>query len=144
MQPLNDISGRLSAPREGRLTPDDGLVCERMDLGDGLAVCRVSGRPSRAVMLAAPDEAEERVQMQAAWFAFLHAGRRAHPRLRVLLAMLAGGAPLQLEPLAMRGGRRTTTPASTTTTCRPARGRAFCLRVGGLPGRSVPATGWTC
>ena len=64
MQPLNDISGRLSAPREGRLTPDDGLVCERMDLGDGLAVCRVSGRPSRAVMLAAPDEAEERVHLQ--------------------------------------------------------------------------------
>jgi hypothetical protein len=36
-------------------------------------------------------------QMQAAWFAFLHAGRAAHPRLRVLFAMLAGGAPLQLE-----------------------------------------------
>jgi hypothetical protein len=43
-------------------------------------------------------------QMQAAWFAFLHAGRRAHPRLRVLFAMLAGGAPLQLERLAARGG----------------------------------------
>jgi hypothetical protein len=35
---------------------------------------------------------------------FLHAGRRAHPRLRVLFAMLAGGAPLQLERLAARGG----------------------------------------
>ncbi|HEV7482471.1 MAG TPA: hypothetical protein VGO13_05165 [Solirubrobacterales bacterium] len=43
-------------------------------------------------------------QMQAAWFAFLHAGRRAHPRLRVLFAMLAGGAPLQLERFAARGG----------------------------------------
>ena len=43
-------------------------------------------------------------QMQAAWLAFLHAGRRAHPRLRVLFAMLAGGAPLQLERLAARGG----------------------------------------
>jgi len=43
-------------------------------------------------------------QMQAAWFAFLHAGRRQHPRLRVLFAMLAGGAPLQLERLAARGG----------------------------------------
>ncbi len=41
-------------------------------------------------------------QMQAAWFAFLHAGRRAHPRLRVLFAMLAGGAPLQLERFAAR------------------------------------------
>jgi hypothetical protein len=43
-------------------------------------------------------------QMQAAWFAFLHAGRRAHPRLRVLFAMLAGGAPLQLERYAARAG----------------------------------------
>ncbi|HEY2053245.1 MAG TPA: amidohydrolase family protein [Solirubrobacterales bacterium] len=43
-------------------------------------------------------------QMQAAWFAFLHAGRRAHPRLRVLFAMLAGGAPLHLERYAARRG----------------------------------------
>ena len=43
-------------------------------------------------------------QMQAAWFAFLHAGRRAHPHLRVLFAMLAGGAPLQLERYAARRG----------------------------------------
>jgi predicted TIM-barrel fold metal-dependent hydrolase len=43
-------------------------------------------------------------QMQAAWFAFLHAGRRAHPRLRVLFAMLAGGAPLQIERFVARGG----------------------------------------
>jgi hypothetical protein len=43
-------------------------------------------------------------QMQAAWLAFLHAGRSAHPRLRVLFAMLAGGAPLQLERFAARGG----------------------------------------
>jgi hypothetical protein len=43
-------------------------------------------------------------QMNAAWFAFLHAGRPAHPRLRVLFAMLAGGAPLQLERYAARRG----------------------------------------
>ena len=43
-------------------------------------------------------------QMQAAWFAFLHGGRRAHPRLRVLFAMQAGGAPLQLERFVARGG----------------------------------------
>lgn len=42
-------------------------------------------------------------QMQAAWFSFLHAGRPAHPRLRVVFAMLAGGAPLQLERYAARG-----------------------------------------
>lgn len=43
-------------------------------------------------------------QMNAAWHAFLHAGRPALPRLRVLFAMLAGGAPLQFERLAARGG----------------------------------------
>lgn len=43
-------------------------------------------------------------QMNAAWHAFLAAGRRAHPRLRVLFAMLAGGAPLHGERLAARGG----------------------------------------
>jgi 6-methylsalicylate decarboxylase len=49
-------------------------------------------------------------QMQAAWFAFLHAGRAAHPRLRVLFAMLAGGAPLQLERYAARSGSPVPTP----------------------------------
>lgn len=42
--------------------------------------------------------------MQAAWFAFLQWGRPAHPRLHVLFAMLAGGAPLHLERFAARGG----------------------------------------
>jgi predicted TIM-barrel fold metal-dependent hydrolase len=49
-------------------------------------------------------------QMQAAWFAFLAAGRAAHPRLRVLFAMLAGGAPLQLERYAARAGRAVPAP----------------------------------
>lgn len=43
-------------------------------------------------------------EMNAAWHAFVHAGRAAHPRLRVVFAMLAGGAPLHLERLAARGG----------------------------------------
>jgi hypothetical protein len=43
-------------------------------------------------------------QLQGAWHAFAHAGRCAHPRLRVLFAMLAGGAPLHAERLAARGG----------------------------------------
>ena len=43
-------------------------------------------------------------QMQAAWLTFATAGRREHPRLRILFAMLAGGAPLQAERLAARGG----------------------------------------
>jgi predicted TIM-barrel fold metal-dependent hydrolase len=42
-------------------------------------------------------------QMQAAWLTFAAFGRREHPELRVLWAMLAGGAPLQAERLASRG-----------------------------------------
>lgn len=43
-------------------------------------------------------------QMQAAWLTFSAFGRRELPRLRVLFAMLAGGAPLLAERLVARGG----------------------------------------
>ena len=43
--------------------------------------------------------------MHTAWYAFLAWGRRAHPRLRVCFAMLAGLAPLHRERLTARGGR---------------------------------------
>ncbi len=42
--------------------------------------------------------------MQAAWLAFLAAGRARHPRLRVVFSMLAGLAPLHAERLSSRGG----------------------------------------
>jgi 6-methylsalicylate decarboxylase len=45
-------------------------------------------------------------QMQAAWLSFVTVGRRDHPRLRILFAMLAGGAPLLAERLLARGGPR--------------------------------------
>jgi hypothetical protein len=48
-------------------------------------------------------------EMQSAWLAFLVEGRRSHPRLRVVFAMLAGCAPIHRERLAGRGG-----PASLT------------------------------
>jgi hypothetical protein len=43
-------------------------------------------------------------EMQAAWLTFVSIVRREHPRLRVVFAMLAGGAPLLCERLAARGG----------------------------------------
>lgn len=43
-------------------------------------------------------------QMQAAWLTFATLGRRHHPNLRILFAILAGGAPLHAERLAARGG----------------------------------------
>jgi predicted TIM-barrel fold metal-dependent hydrolase len=43
-------------------------------------------------------------QMNAAWHAFAAEGRRRHPQLRVLFAMLAGLAPLHRDRLELRGG----------------------------------------
>jgi predicted TIM-barrel fold metal-dependent hydrolase len=43
-------------------------------------------------------------QMQAAWLTFAAVGRREHPDLRIVFAMLAGGAPLLSERLIARGG----------------------------------------
>ena len=42
--------------------------------------------------------------MNTAWHAFAAFGRPQHPELRVVYAMLAGGAPLHGERLAARGG----------------------------------------
>lgn len=43
-------------------------------------------------------------QMHAAWLTFAVYGRSVHPKLSVVFAMLAGGAPLLAERLATRGG----------------------------------------
>jgi len=43
-------------------------------------------------------------QMQAAWLTFVTLGRREHLDLKLVFAMLAGGAPLLVERLATRGG----------------------------------------
>ncbi|MBV9474400.1 MAG: amidohydrolase family protein [Solirubrobacterales bacterium] len=43
-------------------------------------------------------------QMHAAWLTFAAFGRREHPTLRIVFAMLAGGAPLISERLQARGG----------------------------------------
>ena len=43
-------------------------------------------------------------QMQLAWLTFVTAGRREHPELEIVFAMLAGGAPLLSERLELRGG----------------------------------------
>jgi 6-methylsalicylate decarboxylase len=43
-------------------------------------------------------------QMQAAWLTFATLGRRRHPSLRILFAILAGVAPIQVERLLARGG----------------------------------------
>ncbi len=51
-----------------------------------------------------PALADYVAQMQAAWLTVVTQGRREHPDLIVVFAMLAGCAPLQAERLATRGG----------------------------------------
>ncbi|HUA05062.1 MAG TPA: hypothetical protein VMB27_14255 [Solirubrobacteraceae bacterium] len=64
--------------------------------------------PSRAASLTDPlwwpALTDYVAQMQAAWLTFVTLGRRRHPQLTVVFAMLAGGAPLLSERLAARGG----------------------------------------
>ncbi len=105
----------VSLPATALCTPDAleriGPLLARLEAGDAplfvhpgpVAPSGTAGpRPPLPVWW--PALTDYVAQMQAAWFAFLHAGRAAHPRLRVLFAMLAGGAPLQVERFAARGG----------------------------------------
>jgi predicted TIM-barrel fold metal-dependent hydrolase len=104
----------LSLPATALATPDAlehiGPLLERLELHDAPLFVHpgpvTAQRPGAREPLPPwwPALTDYVAQMHAAWFAFLHAGRRAHPRLRVLFALLAGGAPLQLERLAARGG----------------------------------------
>ena len=66
-------------------------------------------------------------QMSAAWHAFAAWGRPRHPRLRVVFAMLAGGAPLHAERLAARGGPAEAIhdPLTSGSTPRPTAPRAI-------------------
>ena len=64
-------------------------------------------RPAPAARSAPPwwaAVADYTAQMQAAYFAWLADGAERHPNLRVVFAVLAGGAPIQLERLRSRGG----------------------------------------
>jgi 6-methylsalicylate decarboxylase len=72
--------------------------------GDVLASARVVGEVSLAEPLWWPALTQYVSEMQAAWLAFVGAGRAEHPRLRVVFTMLAGLAPLQHERLLSRGG----------------------------------------
>jgi 6-methylsalicylate decarboxylase len=64
------------------------------------------GPPAPAVPGAPPWRAavtDYTAQMQAAYFSWIAGGAARHPDLQVVFAILAGGAPFQLERLASRG-----------------------------------------
>jgi hypothetical protein len=88
----------------------DQLAAELEKRGQALFVhpgpaSRPEGRPGW--WTAVVDYAAE---MQAAWFAWLADGAIRFPNLSVVFAVLAGGAPIQLERLAVRGGAETGVP----------------------------------
>jgi hypothetical protein len=111
----------ISLPASALATPAAfdrvGPLLERLEHHDAALFVHpgpvaASGSPAAAAALPPwwPALTDYVAQMGAAWFAFLDAGRAAHPRLRVLFAMLAGGAPLQLERFAARGGEAPAAP----------------------------------
>jgi hypothetical protein len=72
--------------------------------GPGLLASRASGEAALRDPLWWPALTRYVADMQAAWLAFLGAGRLQHPELRVVFSMLAGLAPLHAERLRSRGG----------------------------------------
>ena len=72
-------------------------------LGGSRALPAVSDEPSLSDPLWWSALTRYVSDMQAAWLAFLSAGRAEHPRLRVVFSMLAGLAPLHAERLRSRG-----------------------------------------
>jgi 6-methylsalicylate decarboxylase len=90
-----------------------GPVLDRLELrgaplfvhpGPGLSTRAQLANPSLREPLWWPALTRYVAQMQAAWLAFVSAGRAEHPELRVVFSMLAGLAPLQIERLHSRGG----------------------------------------
>jgi 6-methylsalicylate decarboxylase len=115
----------ISLPAGGLSTPDDldhlePVIARAAKLdaplffhpGPGL------GRPSREPSLTEPvwwaAMTDYIAQMQAAWLMFAALGRRRYPRLRVLFALLAGGAPLVSERLGARTGWEPTLQGNAT------------------------------
>jgi len=76
----------------------------RSGSGPGLATAPAADETSLGDPLWWPALTRYVADMQAAWLAFLHAGRAEHPELKIVFAMLAGLAPLHAERLAARGG----------------------------------------
>lgn len=105
----------ISLPAGGLSTPDDldhlePVIARAAEL-DALVFVHPGpglGRPTREPSLTEPvwwaAMTAYIAQMQAAWLTFAALGRRRYPRLRVLFALLAGGAPLLSERLGARGG----------------------------------------
>ena len=100
-------AGALSSPEGVELA---GPLLERLEEGDAPLLVHPGPAPwsPRATARAEepwwPAMTTYVAEQSAAWHAFAACGRANHPALRVVFAMLAGGAPLHAERLAGRGG----------------------------------------
>jgi hypothetical protein len=105
----------ISLPAGALSGPDGvdrcGALLERLERRDAPLLVHPGPSPWRAQPYADSDApgwwpAMTRyvADMNAAWHAFAAFGRPVHPHLRVVFAMLAGGAPLHAERLVARGG----------------------------------------
>jgi hypothetical protein len=93
---------QLAGPRElERAAPVLDAV---QHSGKPLLVHPGAARTDRALPAWWPAMTSYVAAMQTAWLAWAEWGRAAHPRLKVVWAMLAGGAPLHAERLAAREG----------------------------------------
>jgi len=111
--------GKLLALGPGRLVegfPGVVVSAELLDDLDAVAPLLDDVMRSGAFVFVHPGPAQRRpgaprwwagivdygAEMQAAWFSWLDGGRERWPDLRMVFAMLAGGAPFHLERLALR------------------------------------------
>lgn len=111
--------GRLVPLGPGRLVegfPGTALSAERLDDLDAVAPLLDDLSRAGGFLFVHPGPARPRpgtprwwagivdyaAVMQAAWFSWLDQGRERWPELRLVFAMLAGGAPFHLERLALR------------------------------------------
>jgi 6-methylsalicylate decarboxylase len=112
----DEVAGLLDAGAAGLCLPAEALASpEGLDRVAPL-LDALTARDAPLLVHPGPAVADPRVPewwpamtsyvaaMQAAWLAWAAWGRAAHPDLKVVWAMLAGGAPLHAERLAARGG----------------------------------------
>jgi hypothetical protein len=107
---LDDGAAGLCLPATALGGPEPldriGPVLERLAARRAPLFVHPGPAPASAARLPAwwPPLTSYVADMQAAWLAWAAWGRAAHPELKVVWAMLAGGAPLHVERLAARGG----------------------------------------
>ncbi|MGH3036603.1 MAG: amidohydrolase family protein [Gaiellaceae bacterium] len=147
---VDAAGGRLRALAAGECLPRFAGACVSAgavvgglgdllhELADAHGVLFVHPGPPASPVPGAPPWwtacADYTAQMQAAYFSWIAGGAAYHPSLQVVFAILAGGAPFQIERLASRGMDAAATPAANVHLDTASYGRralALCLETVG-------------